>query len=395
MSYDLTKPYLVIPKLIEQPTWGGDYIVKAKEWQTKANLGTLKIGQAYELFNGSNLSLLTHSEDPEFSGELTNSKTVGLATSPPNSLALTKLISQAPDQVLGSDAVSAFGPAMYLLIKFTQALGNSFQLHIKDGTQHTHWKPKPESWYYFEPGIITLGVKAGVDWNAYQKAVTDLNNQILAIGKQVSTSRLDYAKAQEEIKSLIANYNPWQFVNVLNTQKDALIDLSPCGIHHSWEEDIIKYPLGNVLYELQLDVLDDEATIRSFDKGKMTQDGTTRPLQIDEYFQFIDRTPRANDPNTYIRNTLPVTDTENYTLNRLMHTRYYTLDKLDLTTPYGSYTEDIDHFRHVFVKSGKVDVSTNSQTVTLSQGHSCFIPAAAKEYSVKNSANESTTLISY
>ena len=393
--FDLTRPYLVIPKLIEQPTWGGEYIVKNKQWQAKPEFASTKIGQSYELFNGSNLSLLTHTQETAFTGELTNTKEVGSATLAASSIALRQLIDQSPPEVLGEQAFTQFGPTMYLLIKFTQALGNSFQLHIKDGTKHLKWKTKPESWYYFEPGIITLGVKTGADWSQYQKVVTDLNNQILAIGKQVATGRIEYGKAQEEVKTLIANYNPWQYVNVLHTQKDALIDLSPCGIHHSWEEDTAKYPLGNVLYELQLDVMDDEATIRSFDKGKMAKDGSTRPLQIEEYFQFIDRTPRANDPNTYIRNTLPITDTENYTLNRLMHTKYYTLDKLDLMTRYGSYTESIDHFRHVFVKSGKVDVSTNTQTVTVSAGHSAFIAAAAKEYSVKNSADSSVVLISY
>lgn len=395
VAYDLTRPYLVIPKLIVQPTWGGDYIVKAKNWAAKSEFKLPKIGQAYELFSGSNLSLLTHSEEPDFTGELTDSKAVAIKTYPPHSVALAELISQSAQNLLGNETAKQFGPQMYLLIKFTQALGNSFQLHIKDGTKHPKWKSKPESWYYFEPGIITLGAVAGVDWAAYQKAVTDLNNQILAIGKQVQTGRLEYAKAQSEIKELITSYNPWQYVNVLHTQKDALIDLSPCGLHHSWEEDIQKYPLGNIVYELQLDVFDEEATIRCFDKGKMNKDGATRPLQIEEYFQFIDRSPGANDPNSYIKSTLPITDSENYTLNRLLHTKYYTLDKLDLTTSYAAYTEVIDHFRHVFVKSGKVDVATGSQTVTVASGHSCLVPAGAKEYTVKNSADSSVVLISY
>ncbi|KKU09588.1 MAG: hypothetical protein UX13_C0036G0001, partial [Candidatus Woesebacteria bacterium GW2011_GWB1_45_5] len=270
----------MIPKLIEQPTWGGDYIVKTKEWQQKNEFSSRKIGQSYELFNGSNLSLLTHSEDSHFTGELTDPKAVSQETSPANAMPLSQLIATNAETVLGKDVTSAFGPKMFLLIKFTQALGNSFQLHIKDGTAHPKWKPKPESWYYFEPGFITLGVKASVDWDVYQKTMTDLNNQILALGKQVATGRLEIIKAKTEIGELITNYNPWAFVNVLHPQKDALIDLSPCGIHHSWEEDTQKYPLGNIIYELQLDVLDEVATIRNFDKGKMAKDGTTRPLQI-------------------------------------------------------------------------------------------------------------------
>lgn len=393
---DLRRSYLIIPKLIEQPTWGGEYIVKSKNWHNNPQLKHVKIGQSYELFNGSNLSLLDHTGEQEFSGELTDPKEVGRnVISSPHSLPLTKLIQQSPAEVLGKQVFEQQGPIMHLLIKFTQALGNSFQLHIKDGTKHKTWKPKPESWYYFEPGLITLGVKPDTDWTNYQKTVTDLNAKILTLGQEVKTGKITFEKAQTEVKKLINEYNPWQYVNLLHAQKEQLIDLSPCGIHHSWEEDVNRYPLGNIVYELQLDVLDSESTIRNFDKGKMAKDGITRPLQIEDYFQFVDRSTHANDPLVYMKSTLPITDRENYTLNRLLRTKYYTLDKLDLTSSYASYTEKIDHFRHIFVKTGKVDVTTSSQSVTISAGHSCFVPAASHEYSVKNSMENSVVLISY
>ncbi|QQR52772.1 hypothetical protein IPG36_01470 [bacterium] len=77
---ELRRPYLVIPKLIKQPTWGGSYIVAAKGWSDHEGLGDLKIGQSYELFSGSNLSLLTSTDDPLFKGELTDNAGVAIPT---------------------------------------------------------------------------------------------------------------------------------------------------------------------------------------------------------------------------------------------------------------------------------------------------------------------------
>ena len=107
---NLSRPYLVIPKLIDQPTWGGQYIVAAKGWAGRAGLGEAKIGQSYELFSGSNLSLLSSSEDPAFAGEFTDRDAVQVQTAPENSIPISRL----------PDGSSVF------LIKFTQALGNSF-----------------------------------------------------------------------------------------------------------------------------------------------------------------------------------------------------------------------------------------------------------------------------
>ena len=90
---DLKRPYLVIPKLIEQPTWGGQYIVTTKGWLHHSNWAELKIGQSYELFSGSNLSLLTSSEDPNFTGELTDRDAVANLTRLDNALSLHDLVS--------------------------------------------------------------------------------------------------------------------------------------------------------------------------------------------------------------------------------------------------------------------------------------------------------------
>lgn len=392
---NLRRPYLVIPKLIEQPTWGGELIVKTKGWSHIEPINTMKIGQSYELFSGSNLSLLDSSDDPAFAGELTDRDAVAKQSHPANSVALSDLIAHSPAGTLGQPIIESRGSNLNLLIKYTQALGNSFQTHIKDGVKHPKWLPKPESWYYFEPGLVTLGVKPGINWDAYQAACVAIHEGMTAISNKVQTGSLSYDDAQPKIKALIKQYDPWQYVNLVPIAKDQLVDLSAGGLHHSWEEDPVQAPHGNVLYELQAEALDAVATFRNFDKGKMESDGAIRSMQISEYFDALDRSPEANDPASRIRQPQPIRESGGHSLARMMTSRHYTLDKLTLTSKGAPFDDQLNRFIHLFVKSGHIEVSTSEGKVTIGTTHSCFIPAAAGEYKVKNLSDHAEVLISY
>jgi len=388
---DLRRPYLVIPKLIEQPTWGGQYIVQAKDWDNQPELASLKIGQSYELFSGSNLSLLTSSEDPLFQGELTDRDAVAQQTAPAQSIALQQLLEQSHEGTLGE----ARSRDSFMLIKFTQALGNSFQTHVISDKPDPYWQPKPESWYYFEPGLITLGAKPGIDWDAYEQAVSAIHDGMTEISKQVKSGALSFDDAHPRIKALLAEHDPWQFVNTVPTQTDQLVDLSCGGLHHSWEEDSEQAPLGNVLYELCGEAMDKVATMRSFDKGKMETDGSIRQLQIKDYFALVDRRAETNDPAAHIRKPESLEHTADYNLDSLLKTPYYNLDKLSLAKSDAHFEERLTRFKHLFVKSGRIGVTAGGTTVTVTAGHSCFIPAAAGTYTAKNLADQSEVLISY
>lgn len=394
-QYNVSRPYLVIPKLIEQPTWGGQYIVTKKGWEQRDNLGTYKIGQSYELFSGSNLSLLTSSTDAQFMGELTDRYAVETSTHPDNSIHLADFAASDPEHILGASVVSERGPEFALLIKYTQALGNSFQVHIKDEVEYPVWKPKPESWYYFEPGLITLGVKAGIDWQAYERVVTTIDAEMRSLGEQVKIGKLSYDDANEQVRQLLATYDPWQFVNTVPVKKDELVDLSSGGLHHSWEEDAAQAPLGNVLYELQAEAMDRISTFRNFDKGKMERDGSVRELHIKEYFNVIDRTPELNDPQHHFTTPQLLAQTDTYMLQQLLRTRHYNLDKLTIPKPSGIYSETISRYKHLFVKEGAISVTAGGHTITVTTAHSCFIPASAKQYTVHNQAGTSEILVSY
>lgn len=393
-TIDFCRPYLVIPKLIEQPTWGGEYIATAKGWQDKSTFKGRKIGQSYELFSGSNLSLVGSTDDSEFTGELSDAVAVEKPTTAPNSIALSSLIAASASKVLGDAIVARRGPRIDLLIKFTQALGNSFQVHIKDDEKHAHWKPKPEAWYYFEPGLATLGVKSDTDWQVYRKALESVQAQITALGQQVKNKQLTYEEAQTKAKELVRQYDPWQYVNVVHTKKDELIDLSAGGTHHSWEEDP-SLPQGNILYELLTEVMDDVSTIRAFDRGKMAADGSTRPLQVDEYFELVDRSPDANDPAKLVRQPEVLRETEALKLERLLQTKHYSLDRLMLRQSGNEFTEKIETFRHLFVKTGRISVATASTSIDVGAGHACLVPAAAAEYTITAKSADTEVLTSF
>lgn len=389
------RPYLVIPKLIEQPTWGGDYIVTSKGWAARGNLGSIRIGQSYELFSGSNLSLVRSSDDPMFEGELTNSTDVEQPTKLSGAIAVADLVASSPADVLGAAVVQERGDKLELLIKFTQALGNSFQVHIKAGLRHPKWKPKPEAWYYFEPGYITLGVKSAPGWDEYEAAVRAVESGMRSISGRLAAQELTHEEAQRLAQDVLTRHDPWQYVNVVQVGKDELVDLSAGGIHHSWEEDGSKAPLGNVLLELQAEAMDAVSTFRSFDKGKLGRDGSVRPVHIDEYFEAIDRSADANDPARHLRKPEVRRQTEDFEYSHLLDSPYYNLDMVRFTKAGSVYGEQLDRYKHLFVKRGRISVSAHGCEIIVGEGHSCFVPANAGYLTVTSSAENAEVLVSY
>ena len=153
--------------------------------------------------------------------------------------------------------------------------------------------------------------------------------------------------------------------------KYSLIDLSAGGIHHSWEENKEECPLGNIIYEVQLDVMDPYCTIRAFDQGKIKDDGTIREIHVNDYFQFLD----TNTENNTIDNLRRTQNGE-----RLLQTSHYSLDILEITDRKQDKT--INSFHHFYVREGDVDIATAEAIVRVTQGHSCLVPQHAGDYSI-------------
>lgn len=342
------KPYLIIPFLFEQPTWGGEYICEKKGWIHK------KIGQSYELYGKSLLATsIISTDDPQFSPEVKDT---------------------VPISVFAEDRP-------FPLIKFTQAKGNSFQLHIMPNTKQSAWAPKAESWYFFENGKITFGVKKGIQIEDYKKTCLAINNKMKELSSLVIQKKIDLKSAAASAKDYISSQNPWQYVNVHCVKKGDVVDLSGGGLHHSWEEDSVSCPLGNILYEIQQDVMDPVSTIRSFDQGKFKEDGTIREIQVEDYFNHLDLDEK--------RNTLIIEKKEN---GKLFNTPFYSLTSLLLTVD--KEMESTTSFHHLFVKEGKIRiVDKNKNEILVGRGHSCFVPKGL-QYLIKPKV-QSEVLLTY
>ena len=383
------KPYLVIPKLIEQSTWGGTYISELKSWSEKPFLKDKKIGQSYELYGKSKLAIsITDSRDERFTGEF------GFADKPDtitdhfqltenvDYISLDTLVENKKEAIVGADVYSKY-KSMPLLNKINQAAGNSFQVHIKPSQSHPRWKAKPESWYYFEDGYLTCGVKKDVDLQAYKNVCNSINEKMKELSNEIQIGKRTLEDAKAIAMTFIKELNPWQFVNSHEVNKYDIIDVSAGGIHHSWEENREKFPLGNVLYEVQLDVMDPFCTIRAFDQGKIKDDGTVRELHIDDYFAFLDANPDLNDINFLKKERNG---------NNLIKTPFYSLDIIDVSS--STVESTANSFVHLYVRDGEVDIEASEGKVHLGKGHSCFIPAEVGEYSI-TASSPSTLLKTY
>lgn len=365
------RAYLVIPKLIPQPTWGGTYILGYKGWQNLAFANTA-IGQSYELSSKSLLSLASSSQDPVFAPEFDSY--------PENSFPISQLIRDE----------------LKTLIKFTQAKGNSFQIHVKPGSPNSHWLPKPESWYFFEEGIATLGIKNLAHLTRYKEAALKLDAQIKTLSEKIKNKSMTLENAKLRIKELIAAINIYNYVNLVRVPAGSIVDLSQGGVHHSWEEDE-SLPKGNIVYEVQMDVMDHAATIRSFDKGKITSEGTTRPLQIEDYFRYLDTTPENNTPQTLLKTKKNLLQDKSLQVSEVFKTKYYTLHELEFKDIVkNQYTDTANKsFHHLFVKDGALEYQDAQVTLEVSSGHSIFIPTQVGKYSLQPLHKSSTVLKTY
>jgi mannose-6-phosphate isomerase class I len=339
-----TRPYIVIPFFVEQPTWGGRYILRSKKWDSRAEFTGKKIGQSYELYSKTRLALdIVNTDDPH-------------------------LIADEDGRPANINAVpvSDYAPGVALpLIKFTQAKGNSFQLHKKPDDADPNWQPKAESWYYFEPGKITFGVHPQTNMDEYKAVCKEIDHKMKELSGSVQAKQISADDARTQAQAFITEKNPWRFVNVHHVPADGVVDLSGGGLHHSWEEDTVRCPLGNVLYEVQQDVMDPVSTIRSFDQGKIMDDGTIRSIHIDDYFRHIDTNPTRNALSLKPGQDGVLFDSEHYKLKKISYTNR-------------SEAVADGSFHHLFVKQGNITVSAGGVTVTVGEGHSCFLPEGAR-----------------
>jgi mannose-6-phosphate isomerase class I len=368
--------YFVIPQLIEQPTWGGSYIGDSKGISKYLETKKIKVGQSYEFFSGSYVAPAkdlekTKAEKIPFFIKRSDVKKPELI----NKLKSIKELSK-------TDLKSIFGKSRIpdFLVKFTQAKGNSFQIH--PGRKTTKYKPKPESWYFFEKGRATLGLKPNIDLELYKATLEHIYEKTAELSKAVKKKKMKIDQARKEMKSIIEIGQPLNFVNYVKLDTNHVVENYMGGVHHSWEEDEVEIPNGNIVYEVQLDVADEESTIRGYDKGKLMDDGSYREVDIENYFKYIDTSGLYNDPTRFIKKPIILKETASYSLKKIFDCPYYQMDELNVFKTYD--VEDLG-FRHLFVRSGEGTLQTESEKITLRKGWSYLLTPDIKKINIKKS----------
>ncbi len=362
-------PWRVQDELIEQPSWGGRYIIDLKGLSDDAQWQGKKVGQSYELSKKSKLI------DPD-SGQVT---------------ALSDLIAQDPKALLGQPVLDAFGPDLSLLIKLTQAKGNSFQVHLPEGETLGHWVPKPEAWFYLAPGLYTFGLKAGTDFTAFSRVLQSIDEEMHRLSQEAKAGRRTVEDARAQAQQRIQTLDPYAYVNMVEAQTDDVIDLTAGGIHHSWEQDDARFPDGNLVYEVQLDVPDDLCSMRGFDKGKFLDDGGVRPTHVTDYLATINQDPAHNDIARHGRRPQVMEDLGDAKTETLFHTPYFNLDRLTLAASASLGQSLAGGFHHLFMHQGTAQIGG----ATLEQGRSYVIPAMLGEYTLQTSDAPAVILKTY
>lgn len=335
MSQELSI-FRVVHELIEQPSWGGDFITKLKGLDQTHEWSGKKVGQAYELAIGS--------------------RVVDLATG--IEYALNQVVQDAPEQILGAQVVEKHGGTLNLLIKLTQAKGNSFQVHLPEGEHLNHWLPKPEAWFYLGPGLYTFGLRDGISYADFSAALKSIDAKMHALSEEVISGKLDVEEARKQAAAHIEELDPYQYINTVHAKTDDIVDLTAGGIHHSWEEDNEAYPEGNLVYEVQVDVQDEFCSMRGFDKGKILDNGKIRPTHVDDYLATVSQDPERSDLSRYIQKPELLSENGGKKREALFRTRYFNLDRLIASAGSTEVISTAGGLQHLFVLAGEGTLDT-------------------------------------
>ncbi len=350
-------PWQVQDELIEQPSWGGRYILDLKGLSEDPQWSGKKVGQSYEFAKASKLV------DPH----------TGTAH------ALVDLIAQDKIGLLGQAVVDKYGADVSLLIKLTQAKGNSFQVHLPEGKHLGHWQPKPEAWFYLAPGLYTFGLKPGTSFEAYARVLHTIDDEMQRLSTEVKAGKRTVGNARQQVQERIQTLDPYAYVNRVEAQTDDLIDLTPGAIHHSWEQDDARFPNGNLVYEVQIDVPDNLCSMRGFDKGKFLDDGSVRPTHVADYLAALGQDAEHNDLSRHLRKPQTLEESSGCKTESLFRTPYFNLDRLTIN-PGGALEQSLQYgFHHLFVHQGTAKIGER----TLEQGRSYVLPAGLDAYTVE------------
>ena len=425
----LEEPIFCEAEIIEQPTWGGTAILEKKGLLDDPAWRGKKVGQAFE----------NHAYLP---------------VNPPDGWTVSIL---DVSLVLGEPFLGPVAwrtvPAMGQLRKDTEAYGNSFQMHLAEpkwitrGDRPTLLIPKSEAMRYLDkPGLLSCGIKCRTeeDWRDYETRLRNIEAGMLELSSRALAGELSLDDAKVNAQQLILDNNPYLWVNLLVPRPEEVVDFSSPRRHHNWEEnndttrelfsaagiDLARLDglTVNKLDEIQIGLYvdltgtaikqqpislvdfarlsltqkrervvvltDDNSSIRGFDKGKFKAGGTLRPLDVDTYFDNIDRTPEANIPEQAIVKP-EVQRLDGGTIRRYgFDTSMYAFTVIETSKPnperefrrsfHGPFTTSSESYHHIYADAGPVLITFESgrAPAILNKGYSVFLSGSMGAYGI-------------
>lgn len=328
------RPYIVVPTLIPQPTWDGDYIASHK--RIKELIGNLNIGQSYELFSGSFLSSRrssTHLPSLHLADGNDPTTIPKAIVANDQLISLQDLINIDPKAVLGQKAMDGYSYQMNLVIQITQSKSIKFQLPEPNPTSQRSSNPK--ACLFLEPGRLTSGANL-------EKFQNDL------------TAKTDNQSISSRFKTI-------------NISKNQVADFSKVSLNFA-RNDRNFLPDGNVMFMLEANLFD----------------ATAHPVRSDDPITDKECQKHSYSFATDLKKSKIHKRSSTQTIKSHLTTPYYRLDEWIFSSPLSNkFTTTTDCFQHLFVRSGRVEFASHDGTrLEISQGFGVFVPASTGAYSL-------------
>jgi mannose-6-phosphate isomerase len=252
---------------------------------------------------------------------------------------LVSVIREYPDAILGKTVNKKYGGQLPLLVKFIDAERDlSIQVHPNDEmARREHGKMgKSEMWYVIradEGSHLYAGFRRQITPDEYERRIAD--------------GTITEVLADHPVKAGDVFYLPAGRIHAI------------CG--------------GILLAEVQQS---SDVTYRIYDYNRPGMDGKPRELHTELAAKALDYRVERNYRTEY-------TETDNRAV-QIIDSPYFDVRVMEITTPFHRNLLKYDSFIITMCISGdcKIRVRSNSDEITLREGHSTLIPAAIADYDV-------------
>ena len=269
-----------------------------------------------------------------------------VANGPLEGKIIREILQESPQEIMGSNVKGTKFPLLIKLIDSKQKL--SVQVHPNDQTAAEFGgEAKTEMWYLLgdNPTQVYCGLNDGVTRESFLQAVED------------DTSG--------------------ETMRPVPVKKDSAVFVRGGSVHAIDE--------GCLILEIQQN---SNTTYRIYDWGRTGNDGTPRPLHIEQAINVIN----WNDHESPLVEPKVLIDTDTFQSLEILKCEYFELEKLIFSTPL-EVPMSGKTFHALFVEDGEAIISWGDESLIAPAGTSILIPAALPGYTLDGNATVLRTTI--